>query len=387
MKKNFFSLLSASLFISSSVIAAESADDFVAVGRDVYYTIHPKNMPEHYITFAAKENDKGHYVQVAFSENPGSTDRWKIKAATKAPGYFKIIKDDIASQPFIIYNDEKSAKGKYMQMTSLKEPGGRGLWKIKPAKKAPGYFKLVPKNFPKFSATYTDERTPRGFFMQIASYKNPGNELFFSVVPHNYTLATTLTKFNFGDDINKRLEAAAVADYSSVQTVQVKDKNLGVKIGGEYKNDIEESFTWGLNETLNISVGVSLSGGIPFLASGELNLGGSFEFGAHQTWVKSKTKSFIARVEMNPSKPGTYKIGNIVYIANNVELPFTAMARYTALSEGKPLLTKGVEALCRHNGLKSKIISRDNDSISVAVSGTLKATYGVYQEAVAEKIG
>jgi hypothetical protein len=392
MKKNFFSILSASLFISSSVIAAESADGTMFASA-VDYTIHPKNMSDHFVTLAPKSNANGHYLRVASFEPKNAEDRWRIIEASDAPGYFRIYKAPLSSpHAIMIYNDEKSTKGKYMQMLSstsnTQKFQGHGLWKIKAAKKAPGYFKLVPKSLPKFFAAYSEDDKPQsgGFFMQIASYENPGNELFFSLVPQDYILTATVSNFKFSDDMETKLRAAATPDFSGVQTVKVKDKDLGAKIGGDYKKDITETFTWGLNEKLGISVQTSFKTGIPFIAEGKITLGGSFEFASNQSWINSQTRSFTAKAEMNPKKPGTYQIGNVIYIANNVLLPFTATTTYTAVSGDNPLYAKGVEALCKYNGLKSEIISRDTNSISVATRGTLKATYGVYQEVIMEEI-
>ncbi|AIK96912.1 hypothetical protein [Candidatus Odyssella acanthamoebae] len=389
MKKNFFSLLSASLFISSSVIAAEIPANFKPA-EGVQYAISPKNLPNYFVTFATKKNDNGHYLQVAPLETPGVNERWSITAAPAAPGHFRIKKgmENTSGISFIIYNDEKSSKGQYMQMTPTQSLKDRGFWKITAAQKAPGYFKLAPKSLPGFFAVYSaDEKTENGgFLLQIASSENPGNERFFSLVPQDYTLAATVTNFNFGDDIEAKLKAAALPDLSSVQTVQVKGVDLGVKIGGDYKKDITETFTWGLNEKLGISIQTTIQAGIPLVLEGKITLGGSFEFASNQSWTNTQMRSFTAKAEMSPKDPGTYRIGNIVYVATNVTLPFTATATYTALSKDEQLSAKAVKALCKYNGLTSKVISKDTNSISVAVSGKLKTTCGVYQETIAEKI-
>lgn len=389
MKKNILSFLSASIFITSSVLAAETSKDFIPA-NGVRYTLHPKNLPDHFVNEVTSiDSPSGKYVQISSYENPGDDAYWKIKPA-KEPGYFRLVN---TSRPnsFITEVTSKPQGDKfYAQICWYTDPapGDDALWEIKPNKNGK-FYRLIPKFRPQYFLTYSDEASPSGKYVQIVpngAYEGESGRDYFKLVPHDYTLKAVISNFSFGEDFESKLKASAKPDYSSVQTVIVKNEDLGVKIGGTYTRTIQETFAWALNEKLGISVQTSFKTGVPFIAEGKITLGTTFEFSSSQTWTTSNSKTFSAVAEMSPKNPGTYRIGNIVYVASDVEFPFTAKSKLTAKRQDQVLPAKDVEALFKYEGLKGAITKRGPNSITVAVRGKLKATYGVYQETIAEKL-
>ncbi len=89
---------------------------------------------------------------------------------------------------------------------------------------------------------------------------------------------------------------------------------------------------------------------------------------------------------MKPTQPGIYKIGLIVHKAEDAILPFTAKCELRATCGEVKVSAEGVKALFLHEGLNAKIIAMKGDKVTVEVTGTLTANYGVWSTAVAEKI-
>jgi len=348
-----------------------------------------KNLPDHFVNeVTSMDSPSGKYVQISSYNNPGDDAYWKIKEAEE-PGYFRLVNKSRANSFITEVTSKPQGDRFYAQICWYTDPapGSDALWQIK-ANKNGKFYKLIPKFRPQYFLTYSDEASPSGKYVQIvpdSAYQGEGRE-HFALVPHNYALKAIFSNFSFGDDFESKLRASAKPDYSAVQTVIVKDKDLGVKIGGTYKSSITETFAWGLNQKLGVSASTSFKSGVPLLAEGKVTLTTSFEFGSNQNWTTSKAKDFTAVAEMSPKNPGTYRIGNIVYVANDVEFPFTATSKLKATSQGQVLPAKAVEALFKYEGLKGTITKRGPNSITVAVSGKLKATYGVYSQTIAEKI-
>jgi len=218
-------------------------------------------------------------------------------------------------------------------------------------------------------------------------YNVHGGYAAWRIIPNiAYKLKNVTTDFDFGPSLKEKLMASAKPDFSSVQEIVVKHANLGSKIGGTYTKTIEENFTWGLNQTIGISVEKSIKFGVPSVAQASVTVTGSFEFGSSQEWSATKSTSFSATVEMSPSEPGVYRLGNIIYVADDISLPFTAKSMLTATSEGKQLPANVVESLFRYEGLDATIVERGSDYIRVDVTGNFKASYSVFQQAVFEKI-
>lgn len=356
-------------------------------------------------------------MQVAKLDKPGKDARWHIEA-DNTPGYF-ILSNKNVPNSFASWSNEESRSGYYMQMcTYTDHREDDAPWQIKAVKDTKEgitYFKLIPKGKPELFATYSNEESPNGYYMQIASYAYqpkpeqlihwdgmgrrqmyiPDREAVlsqslikcFSFVPQGYKLTITLSGFNFGEGLEEKLKANAKPDYSSTQKLTVGNQNLNAKIGGTYANEIQESFTWGLNQKLGVSATTTIKTGIPFFIEGEVTLGTNFEFGSNQSWSTSKKKTFSADVSMNPKKPGVYTLGNIVYVARDIALPFNAKAKLTAKNKAGELLpANAVKALFKYEGLKGKIVNTKPKAIVVDVSGKLTASYGVYQEAIAKRI-
>jgi len=112
----------------------------------------------------------------------------------------------------------------------------------------------------------------------------------------------------------------------------------------------------------------------------------STEFGAHQDWEKNKARSFTKTVEMSPTEPGVYKLGHMVYVAKDIELPFKAKATLEAKNGKRPLSSDGVLSCFLNEDLDTTVLYRDDNEVVVEVSGEMEATYGVRSVAVAEKI-
>ncbi len=350
-------------------------------------------------------------MQVAKFDNPGKDARWQIESAD-TPGYF-ILSNKAVPNSFASWSNEGSRSGHYMQMCTYTDHREEDApWQIKAVKdseKGTTYFKLIPKGKPDLFATYSTEESGSGYYMQIASYAyqpkprlvgrgvvySPPRESLleqsgiecFAFVPQGYKLTVNLSDFNFGEGLKAKLKANAKPDYSGTQKLTVRNEKLNAKIGGTYTSAVQESFTWGLNQKLGVSATTTITTGIPFIAEGKISLGTNFEFGSNQSWSTTNTKTFTATVEMSPEEPGVYTLGNIVYVAKNIQLPFNAKAKLRAKNKaGEQLPADAVEALFKYEGLKGKIVARKPKAIVVAVAGKLAATYGVYQEAIAKKV-
>ena len=89
---------------------------------------------------------------------------------------------------------------------------------------------------------------------------------------------------------------------------------------------------------------------------------------------------------MSPTEPGQYKLGHMVYVAEDVKMPYKAQATLQAKVKGDTLSADGIMSCFLDQGLETDVLEMYNDEVVVEVTGELEATYGVRSVAVAERI-
>lgn len=255
-------------------------------------------------------------------------------------------------------------------------------WKLIPTGR-PGYFALQSAR-----GGLLVNGGPNEYAYLSLNTSEDSRKAHWKLIPVNYKLSVSVTDFDFGNEdlllsILKDAEKLAINDVSNLT---IKSTGLGAKIGGTYGDTIEESFSWGLDQKLGYEYAVSVTAGLPGTAESTVSHTFSAEFGAHEDWSKSESKSFSKSVEMSPTETGVYRLGHLVYVADDVKLPYKAKATLKAKVGNRPLNAAGVHACFLNEDLNARVIDTDKESIITEVTGQLQATYGVRSVAVAEKI-
>lgn len=256
-------------------------------------------------------------------------------------------------------------------------------WRLVPTGR-PGYFALESAR-----GGLLDSGNPNAGARINSKAKTSWNWAQWKLTPVNYNLSVALTDFDFGgeDHVLKLLKGAEKLAINDVSNLTVKTTGLGAKIGGSYGETVEESFSWGLEQKLGYEYSTTVTAGLPVGGEGSVSHTFSAEFGAHQDWSTTTSRSFTKTVEMSPTEPGVYQLGHLVYVAEDVELPFKAKATLEAKVGRKSLSAAGVLACFLSEGLDTKVLDMDDEQVEVEVSGKMEATYGVRSVAVAEKVG
>eukprot|EP01121_Diplochlamys_sp_Union-15-3_P021577 TRINITY_DN87_c0_g1_i1.p1 TRINITY_DN87_c0_g1~~TRINITY_DN87_c0_g1_i1.p1 ORF type:complete len:407 (-),score=82.36 TRINITY_DN87_c0_g1_i1:41-1207(-) len=361
----------------------------------IYYLLHIKDQEKSFFTITNEKSASGHFMQIAYYEKKEDDCYWHFIPREGHPGEY-IISNKADPNSFATYTDKKSASGKYCQLVSKKideEWSKYCYWKFVPTD-IYGFYHLRNTSIPNSFITWTAEKSASGHYLQVCDYAKPKDhphEHYIGFVPYGYKLHAKLSQFVFEPNYLEMLRSMAKPNFNSVQEIEVKDENLNSKIGGVYETSITESFSWSTKQKLGTTVVVAVGGGVPlpgFAIGGGVAVAGSYEFEKNKKWSHSETRKYSATVEMSPTKPGRYRIGNIVYVVEDAEIPYTARAVLTAylLPGDKVLAAPGVEALFHYDGLNATIIERRYTEVIVEVSGSLKATYGLFTKAVSERI-
>ena len=248
----------------------------------------------------------------------------------------------------------------------------------------PGYFALESAR-----GGLLDSGRPNAGAHTNPKAKTGWNWTQWKLIPVNYELSVSIADFDFGDDdhVLQLLRGAEKLAINDVSNLTVKSAGLGAKIGGTYGDTVEESFAWGLDQKLGYEYSTTVTAGLPVGGEGSVSHTFSAEFGAHEEWENSRSRSFTKTVEMSPTEPGVYRLGHLVYVANDVQLPFKATARLEG-KVGKKILPAACALSCFLNeGLDTKVVDMTETEVVVEVTGEMEATYGVRSVAVAEKIG
>jgi len=213
---------------------------------------------------------------------------------------------------------------------------------------------------------------------------------YFSFVPANFTLKAVLTDFNFGpqQEIDRLLSEKKSVAFRSTEMITANV--LGLNVGNEYGEEIQESFSWGLTQSIGVGVETEVKCGVPCLAEGKVKTSITASFGAHQDWSKTNVKNCKANISFTPTETGIYEVGKVVYVSKNVDLPFTARVKMWAIKgddETKTYGLKGLESILNFNDkFNAKILERNNDHIIAEVTGIMKASYSVHSDNIVKKI-
>merc|ERR1712124_164782 len=175
--------------------------------------------------------------------------------------------------------------------------------------------------------------------------------------------------------------------FMNTQQVMVGHDNLGLELFSEYSQTVEESFTWGMSQTLGLGVTAEVTSGISGLAEAKVEVSTSFEYGVEQEWGSTRSKSFSVKVAMSPDNPGVYEVGTIVYVSKDTQLPYmaegTLKVKYYNGTYGGP---EDIKSKFLGKGLDAKIVDETKNSVKVELTGNLKATFGVRVSSVVRKI-
>ena len=250
------------------------------------------------------------------------------------------------------------------------------------------YFKLQPKH----SGRWLDGMGEDSKY--IEKHTSDSSVQKWCFIPLNFKLTSYISDFNFGDQsaIDQLLNQNKQVAFSSTENIIAKV--IGGSCGNEYGEEVSESFSFSLDQSITRGIEAEVSCKIP--GAGGVGVGVktslNVTFGANETWESTKTKNFKSEIKFTAPEVGVFKIGKIVYVANNVELPFTAKLKMSATKESDKNYkygSKAIEAYLKAKGKLDdvKVINWGKDYLEAEIKGKMKASFAVDSHNIFEKVG
>ena len=208
-----------------------------------------------------------------------------------------------------------------------------------------------------------------------------------------YVLEANLTDFHFNANIDDVFSRQGKVDYIGKDTFIVDKDTVGSTITRSFSKEIQKSFSWGLGQSLGGSIKANYSVGIPLLGGAKGEISGQAQLTATQTWTTSKKYTIQVMDILNPKREGVYEMSALVYMLDNVTIPFTAYAKLTAVSkntQARTFTTPVVKRLYQINGCTYDLgcpVQQDDTSLTVKIKGEMTGTYDVKSFTSVRRLG
>ena len=216
---------------------------------------------------------------------------------------------------------------------------------------------------------------------------------FERVMKDNYLLEAYLTDFHFNANIDDVFTSQGKVDYIGKDTFVVDKDTVGSTVTRSFSKEIQKSFSWCLGKSLGGSIKANYSVGIPLLGGVKGEVSGNTSLTATQTWTTSEKHTIQVMDILNPKREGVYEMSAIVYMLDNVTIPFTAYAKLTAVSKNtpaRPFTTPIVKRLYQINGCTYDLgcpVQQDDKSLKVKIEGEMTGTYDVKSFTSVRRLG
>ena len=214
---------------------------------------------------------------------------------------------------------------------------------------------------------------------------NPGryDDDFRRVIGDNYRLDTNFTKFRFDKVTFEGILLQKVKnDYVGTHIFKV-DKSAagGSSASNKFSKQIARNLAWSVNGHLAGSLNVGYKVGVPILGGSTSSITGTAQVGGSFTWTSNETETIDFQVTSMPKEEGTYEMRMIVRKLNDINVPFTARAKLTAVpknTQGSPFTAPIVKKLYQINNCTYDLehpIEQDDTSLTIELEGKMEGTY------------
>jgi TPR repeat protein len=244
------------------------------------------------------------------------------------------------------------------------------------------------------SGVVKDERQAVGWYQKAAEQGNANAQNNLErLIQENYLLKATLTDFCFDANIDNIFSRQGKIDFIGRDILNVDRDTIGSTIARTFSKEIQKSFLWGLEESLGETIMAEYNVSIPLIGGIKGQISGNVQLKALQTWSSSKTYTIQLQCTLNPQREGVYEMSAVVYMLNNVTIPFTAHAKLTIVPKDAqtcPFTAAVVKKLYQINGCTYDLehpIQQDNTSLTIKVKGKMTGTYDVKSFTSVKRLG
>lgn len=394
----------------------------ISLFTGLYYTMGVRSgdggIPNGYVTYTNEDSGSGHYMQIALKDypryRPGGD--WRDAASvcfcsSEAPSYYTVGVKALPGS-CMTYTDKASASGRYMQIATknLRRFGVGGDWREdalwglwdNDGDPAEWYTMGVKHGVSDGYVTYTDEESPSGRYMQVATGSlerfRPGGDwrgtALWHFWPAGYRLAVTIGDFRYDQDIIGLIRESVSPLDLAARSIFQNDGDVELTQRITHEKRLKNSASWSFEESEStrfsdkFTIHAEASGSFLglFSASADTTNVFSWEWNRDTRTAHRHTeeKESIYRVDQTVRVPPRTRVevNSLVNWAENITVPFTAIATIHCFADrassgggsvsSAPVDLAALRYFMDRENYRGTLLETTRNSVRVQITGSIK---------------